>query len=415
MPSRALRLFGVATLWLISARPAESYSVLTHEAIIDSVWDSHIQGMLLARYPRASTEDLRKAHAYAYGGSLAADMGYMPMSSRFFSDLLHYVRSGTLVETLVREAATLDEYAFALGAVAHYVADRTGHPVINRITPLVYPKLGVKYGPVVTYEDHHTAHLKTEFGLDVLQLARGAYAPESYRDFIGFEIDEAGMKRAFESTYGIRLKDVLSSDVAIGTYRFAVGKLIPEMTKIAWETRHDDIEKLAPEIERSKFVYSLSRNAYEQQWGHDYKKPGLLPRTLAFVLKIFPAVGPLAATRFRVVPKEGEQLFVQAFDSTVAEYRKALDDVRRNRLTLPNYNLDTGMPTRAGEYEMANEAYVKLLDKLDDDDFGSLTAPLRTDILTFFSGGAAGALEEESVMHLEKLRQASPAPARAAR
>ena len=50
-------------------------------------------------------------------------MGYYPFGNKYFSDLVHYVRSGDFVENLVEESSDLNEYAFALGALAHYAAD----------------------------------------------------------------------------------------------------------------------------------------------------------------------------------------------------------------------------------------------------------------------------------------------------
>ncbi len=52
------------------------YSVLTHEQIVDLLWDEQIKPLLLQKYPGTSAEDLRGAHAYAYGGSLIQDMGW---------------------------------------------------------------------------------------------------------------------------------------------------------------------------------------------------------------------------------------------------------------------------------------------------------------------------------------------------
>ena len=81
-------------------------------------------------------------------------MGYYPFGSKFFSDLVHYVRSGDFVVNLIGEAQNLNEYAFALGALAHYAADTQGHAIaVNRSVPIEYPKLARKYGKVVTYED----------------------------------------------------------------------------------------------------------------------------------------------------------------------------------------------------------------------------------------------------------------------
>src|SRR5947209_3765776 len=110
-------------LALCLAASASGYSVLTHEAIIDTAWKDNIQPLLLKRFPDASEEDLRKAHAYAYGGAIIQDMGYYPFGSAFFSDLAHYVRSGDMVMNLLAESESLNEYAFALGSLAHYAAD----------------------------------------------------------------------------------------------------------------------------------------------------------------------------------------------------------------------------------------------------------------------------------------------------
>src|SRR5450631_2928979 len=165
------------------------YTVLTHEAIIDSTWDTSVQKLLLKRFPNATPEELQRAHAYAYGGCIIQDMGYYPFSSRFFSDLTHYVRSGDFIEALIRGSQDLNEYAFALGALEHYAADTEGHRLAtNRAVPILYPELRRKYGNDVTYWDNPTAHVRTEFGFDVLQVSLGHYAPDQYRDFIGFEV-----------------------------------------------------------------------------------------------------------------------------------------------------------------------------------------------------------------------------------
>ena len=70
-------------LRLLSSSVSFGYSVLTHEAIVDSLWDASIQKLLLKRFPAATPEELEKAHAYAYGGCIIQDMGYYPFSSRF--------------------------------------------------------------------------------------------------------------------------------------------------------------------------------------------------------------------------------------------------------------------------------------------------------------------------------------------
>src|SRR5579863_8401615 len=173
------RLRYCLALGLLIATPATyGYSVLTHEAIVDSLWDASLQKMLLKRFPAATAEELEQAHAYAYGGCILQDMGYYPFSSRLFSDLTHYVRSGDFILALIRESQDLNEYAFALGALAHYAADNNGHRIAtNRAVPILYPNLASQFGKEVTYWDDPKSHGRTEFGFDVLQVARGRYAP----------------------------------------------------------------------------------------------------------------------------------------------------------------------------------------------------------------------------------------------
>src|ERR1700728_4245927 len=202
----------VLVLLLPGAPASKAYSVLTHEAIVDAAWDDAIRPALLKRFPNATTEDLKNAHAFAYGGCAIQDMGYYPFGSKFFSDLVHYVRTGDFIEALLRDSNNINDYAFALGALAHYAADNNGHRIaVNRAVPLLYPKLRRKYGDVVTYDENPAAHLKTEFGFDVLQVAKGRYASDAYRDRIGFLVPKDLLARAFEETYSLDLDSVLSN------------------------------------------------------------------------------------------------------------------------------------------------------------------------------------------------------------
>lgn len=364
-----------------------SYSVLTHQAIIDSTWDDHIKPLLLKRFPDATAEALREAHAHAYGGAISQDMGYYPLSSKFFTDLAHYVRSGDFIEAMIDESRDLNEYAFALGSLAHYAADNNGHAIgTNRAVPLVYPELRARYGNEVTYAQKPSAHIKVEFGFDVLQVARGRYAPESYHDFIGFKVSKDVMARAFKKTYGLEMKDVFGNiDLAIGTFRRTVSAIIPEMTRVAWELKKDEIEKAAPGITREKFVYNLSRASYEKEWGSEYKKPGFFTKTTAFFFRILPKVGPLKALDVKPPTPEAERLFMESFNATLALYRDLLARERAGNLDLDNRDLDTGKPVLAGEYELADETYAKLVRKLADNNFEGVLPDLRENILAFYS------------------------------
>ena len=265
------------------------------------MWDETIVKLLQRRFPNATAEDLQAAHAFAYGGCIIQDMGYYPFGARFFTDLTHYVRSGDFVEAMLRNAQDINEYAFALGSLAHYAADNNGHRIaINRAVPLLYPKLLGKFGNEVAYEDDPGAHLKTEFGIDVLQVARGRYVSDRYRQFIGFEVSKPLLERAFLDTYGLELDDVFGNvDLAIGSYRRSVSSIIPKMTRVAWELKKDDLEKSIPGITRDKFLYNLSRASFEKEWGKNYKEPGFGTKAIAFLVRIVPKIGPFRVLQFR--------------------------------------------------------------------------------------------------------------------
>ena len=360
-----------------------AYSVLTHEAIVDAAWDRSIRPVLLERYPNA---DLRKAHAFTYGGAIMQDLGYYPLGSRWFSDLVHYVRPGDFVTALIGEARDADELAFALGALAHYSADVSGHSIaINHIVPMLYPKVARKHGNVVPYEQAPGAHMKTEFAFDVVHVAQQHYAPAAYRDFIGFEVSKPVLERAFLKTYGIPLEDVfLSVDMALGTFRFAVSGVIPQMTKVAWAAKEDEIVKATPGRTREQFVYTMSRSSFEREWGNQYERPGWWSRFLAFLFRLLPKVGPLQAFAFKAPGPEAQKLFTQSFNETVERYRKHVAEVRAGRLRLPNQNLDTGKPVDYGSYELTDKAFERLLNELSDRD--TVAPEVRSAVLAYYSG-----------------------------
>jgi hypothetical protein len=351
---------------LVLPLSSHGYSVLTHEAIIDSSWDDTITPLLKKRFPDITAEQLIEAHSYAYGGAIIQDMGYYPFGSKLFSDLTHYVRSGDFVEALIRDSEDANEYAFALGALAHYTADDIGHPkAINLVVPELYPKLRAKYGNVIPFEKNPGAHLKTEFGFDVLEIAKGRYAPKAYHDFIGFRVAKPVLERAFQDTYSIEMKDLFKSlDLALGTYRKAIHSIIPEMTKAAWYEKRNEIEKSQPGIVKRKFLFNMSRASYEKEWGREYERPGCGARVLAFLFGIIPKVGPFKALSYRMPDAQSEKLFMNSFNETVLRYREYVQDVSGSRLRLPDRNLDTGGPTKPGTYKLADWAYEQLLEKL---------------------------------------------------
>ncbi|HZQ21229.1 MAG TPA: zinc dependent phospholipase C family protein [Terriglobales bacterium] len=380
---RAILLFLV---FVAAVRICPAYSVLTHEQVIDLLWRDQIQPLLLKRFPQSSEEDLRKAHAFAYGGSVVQDMGYYPFGSKDFSDLVHYVRTGDFVHALIDDSCDVYEYAFALGALAHYSSDNQGHPTINHVVAIGFPKLEKKYGKQVTYADNPKAHIQTEFGFDMEQVAKNRYTSDQYHDFIGFEISKPLLDRAFQDTYSLRLEDVFGDvDLAIGTFRRSISKVIPEMTRVALLSRKKELVRDTPNFNEKKFRYYLSRAQYNKEWGSVYRRPGLGTRILAFFLKIIPKVGPFKAVAFKTPTTQTEDLYIKSVNQTVENYRYLLRQSTDPHFSLPDTDCDTGRPTRPGEYRLADRSYAKLLLKLQEHGFQRVSPELRQNILAFYA------------------------------
>ena len=375
-------LLSVAAFFVPGSR---AYSVLTHEQIVDLLWDSRIQPMLKARFPGLSDQELKEAHAYAYGGSLVQDMGYYPFGNKYFSDLTHYVRTGDFVATLIHEAETANEYAFALGALAHYAADNAGHPAVNQAVAMEFPKLRKKYGDIVTYEDSPRSHIRAEFGFDVTEVAKNHYTSDAFHDFIGFEISQSLLERVFPKVYGINFNDVIrNEDLAIGTFRRAVSVVIPEMTRVALLARKKEIVKNTPSAAKQKYLYYLSRASYEKEWGSSYRRPGIGGRFLALILKIIPKIGPFSALNFKIPPQPAEDLFVKSIDDTVRSYSAFLNETAQGNLQLSDKDCDTGHETSRGEYALSDQTYARLLNNLTANQFKQVTPGLRENILAYY-------------------------------
>ena len=419
---RLVRAVALLLFLACCASRGNAYSVLTHEEMVDLLWKSNILPLIQHRFPGLTEDQIKEAHAYAYGGSVIQDLGYYPFGSKEFSDLVHYVRSGDFVEEMLRQSQDPKEYAFALGALAHYVSDVDGHPVVNQAVALRYPKLRARYGRSVTYAEDKSAHLKTEFGFDTQQVAKSRYASDQYHDFIGFEVSQPLLERAFPAVYGMDLKEVLPhEDLAIGSYRWAISQLIPHMTKVALQLHKKQLAHESPNFQKRKFLYRLSRTEYEKSWGKSYQKPGFGTRFLAALLRLMPKLGPFKGLGFNDPTQTTEDLYIKSINKTYDDYKRLLEQTKTTIPDLPDRDLDTGEVTRPAEYTLADDAYAKLVTHLADKKFAQATPELRENILSFYANPSAPVKTKKDEARWQKvqdaltqLRSAPPAVANAA-
>ena len=416
-----VRAAALALVLLMCCAGAPAYSVLTHEEIVDLLWTGEIRPLLLKKYPGLTEEQIKQAHAYAYGGAVIQDLGYYPFGSKEFSNLVHYVRSGDFVRELLNESHDVNEYAFALGALSHYASDIAGHEAVNQAVAIEYPKLRARFGNSVRYAQDKTAHLKTEFGFDTLQVAKNRYASQQYHDFIGFQVSKPLLERVFPIVYGVELKDVLAhEDLAIGSYRFSVSQLIPEMTRVALQTHKKDLIREKPDFAKREFLYRLSRSGYEREWGKYYVKPGFGTRILSTFLRFIPKVGPFKGLGFNNPTPRTEDLYIKSINATTDQYRALLEEVKGDSPAIPNRDLDSGNATKAAEYSLTDETYAQLLLKLSERKFEGTPPELRANILQFYSDLSLPIETKKDqerwqkvLSALDQLKSATPVPAAA--
>lgn len=420
--------------------PADGYSVLSHEALIDAAWTPAIAPLLRSRFPAATPAELEAAHAFAYGGSVLQDMGYYPFGNRFFSNLAHYARPGSFVLALLNEARTVDEYAFALGALSHYVADTIGHPEgVNLSVPQMYPDLRRKYGRRVTYEDDARAHVATEFSFDVVQVSGAGYLPRTYHNFIGFAVPRGLVERAFASTYGLSFRELFFWEgLSLAIYKVSSSEIIPTLSEDVWKHARKKLIRRDPQLVTPRFRYRLAQGNYQGspaarrrllrpwtwQWRRSARRANVrvVARVIVTLAEILPKVGALRTLAFQPPTLPVQDLFIGSFDNVVTSYESSLSALLDGGVTLDELNLDTGRPLAAGHYELADATYARWLRALDRQHFHTMSAAARQNILNFY-GDLQGpiATKKDSrrwgalLRELERLRAAGSVRLTAAR
>jgi hypothetical protein len=343
MTKELLRSFlGRVTLlvaMIFYAGTATSYSVLTHQELIDLAWTDSIRPLLLAKFPGATEAQLVDAHAYAYGGCAIQNMGYYPFGKRFFSDLTHYVRSGDFVVWLFRNARTIDEYAFAIGALSHYLGDSIGHSeAINPATAIAFPKLGRKFGSKVTYDESPHGHIRTEFAFDIDELTNTAFAPPAYLRFIGLRVPAKFLEQAFVNTYGFDIHEVLGrAHPALRSYRTSVRSFIPSFAE-AEVVLHRHQFPTHPDDEAYRiFAERVARTNYERRWKHTYRGPGFKAHLLAVLVFIVPKIGGASDLAIKIPTSDTQEWYLRSVNHTVDVFHQELNKLAANEAFARRY------------------------------------------------------------------------------
>jgi Zinc dependent phospholipase C len=388
--------FLIWTLLVISEPFGFTYAVLTHQQIIDLAWGSSIKPLLLARYPKTTAEQLRVAQSYAYGGCEIQDAGYYPFGHQIVSDLTHYIRTGDFIASLLRNSRDVNELAFALGALSHYVGDTVGHgDAINPATAIAFPKLALQYGHSITYDESPHGHIRTEFAFDIDQLTKHHFAPQAYLNYIGLSVSPDLLDRAFFETYGIHMSEIFGHRrraAAISSYSHSVRKFLPNFAHAEALIHQHDFPSDPDTEEFRRFARRLKEADYNNGWQNTRKKAGFKTHLLAFLIIILPKVGTLSDLAIKIPTEETESSYVASVNRSLDVYSDLLKRLRdapnadpEVTMKLENRDLDTGYVVQPGGYPRTDKAYAKLLAMITANPAQPAPSGLKRDILAYYS------------------------------
>ena len=372
---------------LLAATPAVPYSVQTHQELIDLAWKQSIRPILLKHYPTLTEAQLQEAHAYAYGGCAIQDFGYYPFGNKFFSDLTHYVRSGDFVLSLLHNAQTPNELAFAVGSLSHYIGDAIGHSAaINLSVPIEFPKLERRYGATVNYAQDTHAHVQTEFAFDINQLSKRRFAPSAYTKFVGLEVPLPLLRKAFFETYGLKLPDIIGTkETSIFIYRYAVRRFLPNIARAETLLHKKNFPADVPGPDFDLFTKDLLQASTDNNWEAYRKTPGIRSHLYAGFIFLLPKVGTLKMLAIKGPTEHTEDLYIKSVNRSIAVLRRVLTNFDTIDRFISNRDLDTGVVVKPGGYPLADKTYATLLAMITAHPDNVVPLQLKHDLAAYYA------------------------------
>jgi hypothetical protein len=391
---------------LLSATPAIPYSVQSHQELIDLAWKQSIRPILLKQYPTLTDAQLQEAHAYAYGGSAIQDFGYYPFGNAFFSNLTHYVRSGDFVLSLLREAHTADELAFAIGSLSHYIGDTVGHSsAVNLSVPIEFPNLKSRYGDNINYAQDPHAHVQTEFAFDINQLSKRRFAPSDYTKFVGLEVPRDLLRKAFFETYGLNLPDIIGTkETSIRVYRYAVRRFLPNIARAETLLHKKNFPEDAPSPDLEALRVDLIQASADNNWEAYRKTPGFTSHLYAGFIYILPKFGTLKMLAIKGPTQQTEDLYIKSINRSIKSLRFVLTHFDRIEYYLPNRDLDTGLVVKPGGYPLTDKTYAQLLNMITQHPEKVVPNQLKHDLLDYYADPKAPIITQKDPQKWEQVQ-----------
>jgi hypothetical protein len=324
----------------------------------------------------------------------------------------------------------VNELAFAVGALSHFIGDSIGHAdATNHAVPVEFPKLEKKYGKTVTYAQGASQHVRTEYAFDINEITKLRFAPVKYLEHVGLEVPQRQLELAFYQTYGIAedFSKGKGKKVNVKGYRFAVRSFLPQVSFSVAILRRKHEPPVVDSPEMKRLMEQLAAVEAKNDWAKYRVKPGIGTYSLAGLIWIMPKVGPikmvsvkgptvdtnreyvhsvlrstdlLNATLRRFTPppatvpaaKEAAAADVNSQpppSNPLQAHPEAEQNVVRGsgdpRHPLKNRDLDTGFVVKPGGYPLTDDTYCKLVHRLAAKPTQPIPPGIKEDILAYYA------------------------------
>ena len=288
---------------------------------------------------------------------------------------------------------TANEFAFAIGALSHYVGDSIGHAqATNPSVAITFPKLRAKYGSSVNYAEGKHQHAQVEWAFDANQAAKLRLAPAAYVHDIGLEVPREQLAAAFYETYGIPLQEIVSGPLpAMKTFRFGARSFLPNFTyaEAVLHKGQFPADTSGPELEQ--YERQIGQLPKEEGWDQYRRKPGIRIHLLAGVIVILPKIGTLKMLAIKGPTEETERAYIASVNLSTAALAVYLQRLMGAQIDmgLADRDLDTGQQVVPGGYPLTDKTYAQLLARITKVPTEPIPAGLKQDIIAYYADPAA--------------------------
>jgi len=216
----------------------------------------HINALLLKKIPAGKPRRIEQAQAYAYGGAIIQDSWLLPIRQPLFKRPHAFTSAAAISsKALLARRQGCPRVRFS-PSVRSRITLRTTTVIASAPTepfPICYrPPEEIRRQRFVL-RTTGWRHVKTDLVSTSTKSAE-RYAPDSYHDFIGFEVSRPVFEQAFRETYALSERVLCERKTKFSSYRHDVSSIQSHASPgTSRKTIKDDIQNAT----KRKFLFNL--------------------------------------------------------------------------------------------------------------------------------------------------------------